>query len=128
MSRLWEPEHPYYCQETNFFMGGLDNPPFGHWRLNSWAHFLEECGDHQDFDLNLVFRWDWKRGEDGDMDYLFLFVMHQRKGRYIAYSMPVTEADEESVRAHLQKRLDHLMKLWAPLCATPVPDDTERSE
>ena len=57
MPHLWEIKHPYYCNEGNYFARESCCTEYG-----SWADFMEEGGD-SDFDMNLVFRWDW-RGAD----------------------------------------------------------------
>jgi len=46
---------------------------------------------------------------------LLLFWMGQRKGLYFWSEVSVCRADEANVRAFLQTRFDHLMRLWAPI-------------
>ncbi len=138
--RLWEVDHPYYCNQGNYFA-----PP-GECgaKYKSWGDFLDEMGT-SDKDMNLAFRWDWTECEDCDCDRKFkdetpsceagaacntrrcaadanyrggtllVFWMGQRKGLYQWSEVSVCRADESLVRAWLQERLDHLMKLWAPL-------------
>lgn len=53
---LWEVEHAYYCHEGNYY--ATDNPPMRH--FDSFAAYLDEEGS-LDPDLNLLFRWDWRR-------------------------------------------------------------------
>lgn len=85
--RLWEIEHPYYCEQGNYYARDETIQKYG-----SWADFIASEGD-ADMDLNLVFRWDWKRAEgasaqraEADEYYraetLELFFMGQRKGLY----------------------------------------------
>ena len=121
--RLWEIDHPYYCNEGNYYAADNRSHPIV---FGTWSQFLDEFGN-ADFDLNLLFRWDWKEGEEspensnftGDPYYrngtLLLFWMGQRKGLYFWSEISVCRADEDAVRAFLQPRLDHLIKLWAPL-------------
>lgn len=122
---LWEVEHAYYCNEGNYFSNDC------HAEFARWQDFAEESKD-EDLDYNLVFRWDWKAPstDDGellppnpDKNYrdgrLLLFYMGQRKGLYRYVEVSVCQADEPAVRAWLQPRLDHLMKLWAPLKVAP---------
>lgn len=117
---LWEVDHPYYCNEGNYFAREEVGDEF-----KSWASFFEAYKD-ADMDLNLVFRWDWKEGEDcgagtftGDVNYrnghLLIFWMGQRKGLYRYSKVEVCRADEPQVREFLQKRWEHLQTLWAPL-------------
>lgn len=112
--RLWEINHPYYCNEGNFYARGDDQP---HMEYSSWASFLEEEGDN-DFDMNLLFRWDWRKadpkGEEwgNKTDVLMLFWMGQRKGLYRWTTVNVTDADEPEVKKWLAARWAHLRKLW----------------
>lgn len=128
---LWEIEHPYYCNEGNYYASGLDQPVG---RYESWQEFHDENGD-ADFDMNLVFRFDWlkrsricddcegrgcdtcdQEGETKEQfDVLLIFWMGQRKGLYRWSEVAVEEADEEQVRAWLEPRFAHLKQLWEPL-------------
>ncbi len=113
---LWESEHDYYCNEGNYYKNdvGLE--------FQSWADFLAELGD-MDLDMNLVFRWDWKKPDPGaerTQDRLVVFVIGQRKGKYWWASIEsIRPEDEDAVRAWLKIRFDHLMRLWAPLGGEP---------
>jgi len=121
--RLWEVEHPYYCNEGNYYAPGREQP-FAQYK--SWADFMSEEGD-SDPDYNLLFRWDWRESEDwghgteftGDENYrngvLLLFWMGQRKGLYRWTEVEVCRADEPAIRSFLIERLAHLKKLWGPL-------------
>ena len=123
MPKLWEEPHPYYCNLGNYFSGGTVESQY-----KSWAEFIESEGD-ADFDMNLVFRWDWLAVVyDGDTDAykpgpdpnyrdgeLRIFWVAQRKGFYRYTMVQVCAADEPTIHAWLQERLDYLMHLWAPL-------------
>lgn len=120
---LWEVDHPYYCSESNYNMGGYDNPPHGMYEFDSWEAFVAEWGD-ADLDMNLVFRWDWKLPETGDdetAEVLWIFWMLQRKGLFLSTAVTITPDDEPAVREWLSERFTHLLKLWEPI-ATPNPD------
>lgn len=118
--RLWEVDHPYYCNLGNYFSNDCGQ------RFRSWAEF-EESSEDEDLDLNLVFRWDWQTRTDdnGDAaphpddnyraDSLEIFYIGQRKGIYRFVEVEVCRADEPAVRAWLAKRYEHLKKLWEPL-------------
>ena len=127
MEHLWEIDHPYYCSESNFFSRGY-NIQYG-----SWESFVEAEGDN-DFDMNLVFRWDWKANEFldvdtvetrrayadrfGDRDHawtLHVFWMGQRKGIFRVTEVQVCKADEPAVREWLTLRARHMRVLWEPL-------------
>lgn len=125
---LWEVDHPYYCNEGNYFA-----PPGEcscHYRR--WQDFVESEGD-SDFDMNLLFRFDWvsprKDGDpdepiewQGDENYrdctLELFWMGQRKGLYRYTIIDVCRADEPKVREWLRERWEHMRTLWEPLANT----------
>ncbi|HHA2761813.1 TPA: hypothetical protein ACOEQU_000123 [Stenotrophomonas maltophilia] len=118
-NHLWEAPHPYYCNLGNYFNNNCGSS------YKSWADFIEEQGN-DDMDLNLLFRWDWKEGEDhdlpafnGDVYYrngtLELFYMGQRKGLYRYVEVSVCRADEAAIRDWLMPRWEHLKSLWQPL-------------
>jgi hypothetical protein len=109
---LWEIDHPYYCNEGNYFSRACGS------YFKSWADFLTEWGD-ADIDYNLLFRFDWVEGEDhelpvfnGDEHYrngrLKIFWMGQRKGIYQFSIVDVCRADEPDVIAFLRPRWEHL--------------------
>jgi hypothetical protein len=121
-THLWEVDHPYYCNEGNYYASSADGlgPQF-----KTFATFLAEWGD-ANLDMNLVFRWDWTEGGDqagepfnGDVNYrngvLKVFIMGQRKGLYNWATVEVCRADEPAVRDYLLPRLQRLMDLWSPM-------------
>lgn len=118
---LWEIDHPYYCNQGNYFVGG-DRRSEVHNSYDSWAEFFEEWGD-ADPDMNLVFRWDWQRdsgedlGEDEEPepDKLQVFWVLQRKAILRSTECIVTEADEPAVRAWLLDRAKTVAAIWEPL-------------
>lgn len=129
-TKLWDVDHPYYCNESNHFAQG--------WNIQhgSWAEFVEGMGA-SDPDLNLLFRWDWKRyaGDDGpDLEpgdsgagrtirhELQTFWVMQRKGIFCCHEIDVTEEDEPAVREWLTGRFKHLLRLWEPLGDATVFD------
>lgn len=115
-THLWEAKHPYYCNEGNFFANGY------YTRHDSWAEFYECMGD-SDVDLNLLFRWDWKRYEADESGPAYeafqAFFIGQRKGLFFSHECKVTPEDEPAVRAWLLTRLPTLLALWAPLVEVP---------
>ena len=56
---LWEADHAYYCNDGNYLKNGY---------LHEHASWSDFAGDNEaiDFDLNLLFRWDWKGETDDD--------------------------------------------------------------
>lgn len=119
--RLWQANHPYYCSDTNFRT--LDNT--GEWA--SWQEFHEGWGQ-SDEDMNLVFRWDWKKADPDDYDpdeevpgdKLYVFIMLQRKGDFWAHIIDITDDDEPAVREWLTGRARTITAIWAPISLAPV--------
>ena len=122
MKHLWEVDHDYYCNESNYFSNDC------HSSHATWRDFEQSVAD-EDFDMNLIFRWDWSapRKDDepdgepdwqGDENYrdstLKLFYMGQRKGLFRCVEVSVCRADEPRIVAFLKPRYDHMMKLWLP--------------
>lgn len=116
---LWEVDHPYYCSESNYYSREC------HSSYRSWPEFLAEEGE-SDPDYNLVFRFDWREGEDwgvgeytGDPYYryaqLWIFWIGQRKGLFRTTCTEVCRADEPAIIEFLKPRLTHLLRLWEPL-------------
>lgn len=113
-THLWEVDHPYYCNESNHHARGY------HTVHETWAEFAEGMGA-SDMDLNLLFRWDWKKHADDDdgpaRDVLQTFWVMQRKGIFCCHEVTVTEADEPVVRSWLAERYHHLLRLWEPIAS-----------
>lgn len=124
---LWEFDHPYYCHEGCYYVGGQQYHDV-HAEHDSWAAFLDEWGN-VDPDYNLLFRWDWTRPEPADYEFerehdpafempgdvLKLYFFLQRKAKPFSHHVSVTEADEPAVRAWLEGKAAHMRKLWEPL-------------
>jgi hypothetical protein len=113
VTHLWEIDHPYYCNEGNFFKTGQ------HQRWDSWQDFRDETlyvtGDR---DLNLLFRWDWRKPGHHDWDgaeYLLVFFVIQRKGFNCSAEIAVTADDEPEIRAWLVECATALRETWTPL-------------
>lgn len=116
-THLWEAAHPYYCNEGNFHRNGQCV------RFGSWAEFMADGWGDSDHDLNLLFRWDWKRADPDDYepgeelpgDRLALFFMLQRKGDFWSVEVAVTEDDEPAVREWLAGRAKTIAAIWTPI-------------
>ena len=137
---LWEFDHPYYCSEGNYYKNGL-NTLFESWEAfaqpSKGRSFNDEWNLLYDFDddLNLLFRWDWKKADPSNYwivpgdpddeteafaeaqktDTLQLFFILQRKAYNISAEVIVTEADEPAVREWLTTKAAHMRRLWEPL-------------
>lgn len=125
---LWQIDHPYYCNEGNYLASGSMLGEV-HSRYESWEDFFEDWGQN-DPDLNLVFRWDWKRADPADYtegeevprsDSLFVYWVLQRKAFNRSTECVVTEADEPAVRAWLAERAKTIAAIWEPFGA-PTKD------
>lgn len=123
--RLWDSTHPYYCQEGNFYVGGLRWHEV-HETFDSWADFHEAWGDADD-DYNLVFRWDWDIPDPADYDIepdmgdempktmLKVYWVLQRKAILRSTFCVVTPDDEPAVRAWLTERAKKIVAIWSPI-------------
>lgn len=60
---LWDIDHPYYCNEGNYFARDADCHCHCHYK--SWPEFVAEQGN-ADLDMNLVFRFDWEPPKSDD--------------------------------------------------------------
>jgi len=121
MTHLWEVDHSYYCNKGNYYARESVGDNY-----KSWSDFIAEYKD-ADFDMNLVFRFDWDEVDEdtgesnynGDNNYrngvLAIFWLGQRKGLYRYSEVEVCRADEPEVIKFLQPRFDHLKALWSPL-------------
>lgn len=101
-------KHEYYCQPSNYY----SNEAFSSFK--TFKDFFNEMGD-ADLDMNLLFRWDIIDYDGGDIK-MYVFIMHQRKGRYWPNQIEkITEEDLPLILEYLKPRLKHIKKLWAPL-------------
>lgn len=121
---LWEAVHPYYCNEGNYYSNDCGS------HHKSWAEFIAEEGD-ANLDYNLVFRFDWREGEDwgageftGDVNYrnghLLIFFIGQRKGIYRYAKIEVCRADEPQVIEYLRPRYEYMLNIWRPFSSSPT--------
>lgn len=116
---LWEIDHPYYCREQAWNAGE------GPFHFDMWSGFEAEFRD-SDFDMNLLFRFDWLEGPEagagaftGDPYYrngIFkAFWMGQRKGLFWCNTVSVCRADEPAILEFLKPRWDHISTIWEPV-------------
>lgn len=102
-------KHPYYCTEGNYYDNNC------HYTFESW----NSCNwRNADEDYNLLYRWDWKPADEDEDDKratLRLYFMQQRKARAVSVYVRVTDADEPAVKAWLEERWAHMLRLWAPI-------------
>jgi hypothetical protein len=111
---LWEIGHPYYCEETNYYMSPDTKDSWGSpLKYNSFKEYLEDFGGNIDIDLdrNFIFRWDWEK--EGKKSTLKIFLMLQRKGTYRVITINnMRNKDEDEVKKHLKKSWERMKLTW----------------
>lgn len=123
MTSLWEIDHPYYASEGNYYKAGLHNH-FANWDAFAASTFFD--GDR---DLNLVYRWDWRKPGHHEWDgaeTLLLFFVIQRKAVCCSAEIPVTAADEPRVRWFLEDCAQTLRQIWEPIAVSPPDAEVTR--
>lgn len=126
IKHLWEYDHPYYCSEGNYYVGGLNYGDV-HTDYESWQDFIEDWGG-TDADMNLVFRWDWNQADPDDYadgeelpgDKLQVFWVLQRKAILRSTECTVTAEDEPAVREWLTGRAKTITAIWEPIALAPA--------
>ena len=97
--------HNYYCSESSFYNLGFDTS------YETWGDFISDMGN-SDLDMNLVFRWDVKKCDEVGY-YMEIFIIHQRKGRFVPFFIKyIEDKDLHSILEFLKKRKSHLKNLW----------------
>lgn len=100
-------KHDYYCCEQNYYSREA------YTSYKTFTDFINEMGE-SDIDMNLVFRWDIKKYDEGHYCML-ICIMHQRKGRYWPQEIEkVTEEDVPGIIKYLTPHLDKLKQIWKP--------------
>lgn len=103
--------HDYYCSDGNYYSNEANE------RYETATDFLNdfECAD---IDMNLVFRWDVYKSEDG----LFsaeVFMILQRKGIFKPIAIrSIVESEVDMFVLYLEKHKQKLDSLWNPM-STP---------
>lgn len=120
---LIDQDHPYSggVAHGNFFKSG--------WAASeaSWDDFMEYAANW-DLDYSFVYRWDWQVYKDAEGEpthRLSLFWVQQRKGILGSHTIRVMPADEERIRAWLEIRWQHLLRVWAPFAPPVVTEEAE---
>ena len=109
---ITETNHQYYCSDNNYHSSEASA------RFNTVADFLDNF-EETDIDLNLCFRFDIEKHDNGDL-YAEFFLMLQRKGIF----MPIhcvsynPETESERLESYLKKHYAVMMNLWTPLSET----------
>jgi phage terminase large subunit-like protein len=102
-------KHDYYASDSNYYSNECS------FDYKCWEDFYKEMGD-SDTDMNLVYRWDVHHVEDKDFYYMQIFVIGQRKGKYLVFTIELVEdKDVDSIVKYLNKSLKKLNNIWMPL-------------
>lgn len=98
-------EHPYYCSSYSYFKLDFET------EYSTWSDFINEMAD-SDHDMNLVFRWNVSQNDDGSY-YAQIFLVHQRKGRFVPFNINlIKEDDAESFYNFIKSRQETINRLW----------------
>lgn len=107
-------EHDYYCSDSAYHNLGFET------NYKNFRAFYEEMGN-SDEDMNLVFRFDVKTRDENEIEedtsryYMEIFIVHQRKGRFVPFFIEnVYEIDFELIRDYLEKRFAKIKQIWSP--------------
>lgn len=102
-------EHDYYASGSNYYSNEASQ------NYNTWADFYEEFHD-ADIDMNLVYRWDIYERENSKRYYMEVFIIGQRKGKYIPIMIDyVDDKDIETIIPFMQKHWEKLQSIWEPI-------------
>lgn len=105
LEALSKKNHPYKCNTRNFYSNEANE------QYDNITEFLDEYED-ADIDMNLVFRWDVHKTEDGEY-YVEIFLILQRKGIFRPISIDsILEDDVERFETYLQKHKQKIDELW----------------
>lgn len=110
-------KHPYYCNESNYYSNEASI------RYETMGEFLDEFED-ADIDMNLCFRWDVRKKEDKDEYYAEVFIMGQRKGKFVPVTIQnIHESDCARFVAYLNKHYRTLIEMWNPISGGAYDQD-----
>lgn len=114
MLELKETEHSYYCEPYEV---GCNTTYY-----DSWDEFELSDGKN-DFDYNLLFRYDIEKKTDEDGNEIegeYKLQLHfalQRHGMKMWHAIigNITKDDLPSIESYLKDRYDHLKGLWTEI-------------
>ena len=102
-------EHDYYCSGDNYYSKEAQS------RWGTWVEFYEEFKD-ADIDLNLCFRWDIHKKDNGDGYSMEIFMIQQRKGIFHPHFIDsVYNHDLAAITEYLRKHWEKLQSIWKPI-------------
>lgn len=132
-SKLFNQNHPYYCEEDKYYYKTPNDGWGADLEYNSVKEYLADWGD-SDTELNFLFRWDWEyltpseyekeycdkleqaRGtnKDGDYSVIKIFYILQRKGcRKNVFIYGAEKSEESELRSHLERHWKTMRETWS---------------
>lgn len=128
--KLWEIDHPYYCEESGYYYNTNGANGVTGWgaamEYDGFDDFIDEWEDC-DLDMNFIFRWDWLKcvtpeeidnysDDDEPIHRLTLFYMMQRKGcKKVITINGMKDSDEKRVIEFLEPRWEYMKSMWEGL-------------
>ena len=134
MKKLYEIDHPYYCEESGYYYRTPETGWGAEMQYNSIVDYYKEWKDC-DLDLNMIFRWDWRHytpeeyeqehyenisecdksnlNSSGNYSVVTIFYMLQRKGcKKIIKIYGAEEKHEKLLKKHLSKAWENMQQTW----------------
>lgn len=101
-------DHPYYSSSQNYYS---NEPDFD---AETMTEFLD-AAEQWDVDLNLMYRWDFHKRENGTVHAEAFFIL-QRKGIYKPCKID-SVSEDEAVRFEkfAKKHWEKLKEIWQPI-------------
>lgn len=120
--KLQATNHRYYCSDSNFYVGNHNGENWGRAEYESWQEFKDNwfmSNGEIDHDYNHCFRFDIENHTDEGGEtipnrfLLRLYMMHQRKGRFIPIHIKeIMESDMPEIKSYLKECWEYLCQQW----------------
>jgi hypothetical protein len=102
-------KHDFSASSTNYHDNDLGNT------YTTWEDFHKDTSS-LDIDLNLIFRWDLYRREEGGNYWMQIIRISQRKGIYVPVRIDlVEEKDVPQIMEFLKPHFEKMLSNWSPL-------------
>ena len=119
---LQKTDHHYYCSDSNFYVSNMNGENFGRAIHETWNDFKEKwfmSSEEIDHDYNHCFRYDIAHPLDENGNEIMnkfclkLYMMHQRKGRFIPVLIKnITKDEMPEIEQYLQSCWEYLCHQW----------------
>ena len=101
-----ETNHPYYCEDNNYYNNNQIS-------YDSWKEFKTTWAlETLDLDYNYLFRFDIKIDHEERKLYLHLYFIQQRKGNFQPVIVQIKKEDMPEIDTFLLKCKKHLLEHW----------------